>query len=546
MKGPEIMDLSKENLKNKEFWNGINVALPEYDIDKVILKTTASPSWLHVGGGNIFRAFIARINQRLLNQGLTDTGIIVCGTMDYENFERVYKPFDNLTVICDLKSDGNTGYEIIGNITEAIAANYEIEENIERLNEIAANPSLQIISFTITEKGYALRDADGNLFESAKADMEKGPSHPVTCMGFISSLLYQRYQAGRYPLALVSMDNCSHNGDKLKSSVLEIINAWKENGFVDEGFISYVNDPKQIAFPWSMIDKITPRPSDDILNKLTELGISNLKSVKTTNGVFAAPFVNAEVPEYLVIEDLFPNGRPALEKGGAIITDRDTVDKCERMKVTACLNPLHTALAIFGCLLGFTKISDEMKDDDLRTLVTKMGYNECLPVVCDPKILNPEAFLRQVLEDRFPNPFLPDTPQRIATDTSQKLPIRFGITLSTYLNDCPEKLSELKLIPLVIAGWLRYLLAVDDNGNAFELSSDPLADFFRNELKAQGITYGMTESVSGRLSGILSNETVFGTDINKTGLTPVIEGCLDALLKGPGAVRNALHKAVAN
>ena len=546
MKGPEIMDLSKENLKNKEFWNSINVALPGYDIDKVIEKTTASPSWLHVGGGNIFRAFIARINQRLLNQGLTDTGIIVCGTMDYENFERVYKPFDNLTIICDLKSDGNTGYEIIGNITEAIAANYDIKENIERLNEIAANPSLQIISFTITEKGYALRDADGNLFGSAKADMEKGPSHTVTCMGFISSLLYQRYQAGRYPLALVSMDNCSHNGDKLKSSVLEIINEWKEKGFVDEGFISYVNDPKQIAFPWSMIDKITPRPSDDILNKLTELGISNLKSVKTTNGVFAAPFVNAEVPEYLVIEDLFPNGRPALEKGGAIITDRDTVDKCERMKVTACLNPLHTALAIFGCLLGFTKISDEMKDDDLRTLVTRMGYNECLPVVCDPKILNPEAFLRQVLEDRFPNPFLPDTPQRIATDTSQKLPIRFGITLSTYLNDHPEKLPELKLIPLVIAGWLRYLLAVDDNGNAFELSSDPLADFFRNELKAQGITYGMTESVSGRLSGILANETVFGTDINKTGLTPVIEGYLDALLAGPGAVRNTLHKAVAN
>nr|MCR5287919.1 mannitol dehydrogenase family protein [Saccharofermentans sp.] len=207
---------------------------------------------------------------------------------------------------------------------------------------------------------------------------------------------------------------------------------------------------------------------------------------------------------------------------------------------------LHTALAIFGCLLGFTKISDEMKDDDLRTLVTRMGYNECLPVVCDPKILNPEAFLRQVLEDRFPNPFLPDTPQRIATDTSQKLPIRFGITLSTYLNDHPEKLTELKLIPLVIAGWLRYLLAVDDSGNAFELSSDPLADFFRNELKAQGITYGMTESVSGRLSGILANETVFGTDINKTGLTPVIEGYLDALLSGPGAVRNTLHKAVAN
>ncbi len=538
------MDLSKANLSNKEFWKSINVTLPQYDIDEVKAKTSASPKWVHVGGGNIFRAFIARINQRLINQGLEDTGIIVCGTQDYENFERVYKPFDNLTIICDLKPDGNTGYEIIGNITEAIAANYDIKENIDRLNEIASDPSLQIISFTITEKGYALRDADGKLFESAVHDMETGPSCPVTCMGFIASLLFERFKAGAYPLALVSMDNCSHNGDKLKSSVLEIIDAWVDKGFADDQFRAYVGDPSRIAFPWSMIDKITPRPSDEILNKLTSLGIDNLKSVKTTTGVFAAPFVNAEVPEYLVIEDLFPNGRPALEKGGVILTDRETVDKAERMKVTACLNPLHTSLAIFGCLLGFTKISDEMKDDDLRTLVTKMGYEECLPVVCDPKILNPGKFLKEVLEERFPNPFLPDTPQRIATDTSQKLPIRFGITINSYMTEQPSRLSELKLIPLVIAGWLRYLLAVDDNGNAFEISSDPMAGFFQNELKAQGISYQMEGSVEGKLSGILSNETVFGVDLNKTGMVPLIEQYLDALLKENGAVRKVLHSAV--
>ena len=376
------MDLSKANLKNTEFWNSINVVLPQYDIDAVKEATYKNPVWLHVGGGNIFRAFIARISQRLLNAGLADTGIVVCGTMDYENFERVYKPFDNLSIICDLKPDGNTGYEIIGNITEAVAANYDIKENVDRLNEIARNPSLQIISFTITEKGYANRDADGKLYELAKKDMENGPSHPLSCMGFIASLLYERFTAGAYPLALVSMDNCSHNGDKLKNSLLEIIDAWVELGYVGNSFRDYVNDPFQIAYPWSMIDKITPRPSEIILDKLTNLGIDNLKSVKTTTGVFAAPFVNAEVPEYLVVEDLFPNGRPPLEKGGVILTDRDTVDKAERMKVTACLNPLHTALAIFGCLLGFTKISDEMNDADLRTLVTKMGYDECLPVVC--------------------------------------------------------------------------------------------------------------------------------------------------------------------
>jgi len=540
------MDLSKANLNNVAFWDSINVTLPKYDIDSVIANTKDHPTWLHVGGGNIFRAFIARVNQRLLNRGLTDTGIVVCGTMDYENFEKIYKPFDNLTIICDLRADGNTGYEIIGNITEAIPANYDDKDSIARLNEIVTNPSLQIISFTITEKGYALRDADGNVFEQAAEDMKNGPMHPLTCMGFIATVLYERYKAGKYPIALVSMDNCSHNGDKLKSSVMEIIDSWTEKGFTDEAFKDYVNDPNLVAFPWTMIDKITPRPSDEILNQLTELGIDNLKSVKTSNGVFAAPFVNAEVPEYLVVEDLFPNGRPDLAKGGVILTDRDTVDKAERMKVTACLNPLHTALAIFGCLLGFTKISDEMNDEDLKTLVTKLGYNECLPVVCNPGILDPEKFLKEVLEERFPNSFLPDTPQRIATDTSQKLPIRYGITISSYLNEKPEKLPELKLVPLVIAGWLRYLLAVDDNGNSFEISSDPLADFFQKELAKQGIYYGMEDSVKGKLAGILSNETVFGVDINKTGLTPVIEQYLDELFEGAGAVRKVLHSAVAD
>ena len=540
------MDLSKANLSQTEFWNSINVKLPEYDIDKVIENTAANPTWLHVGGGNIFRAFIARVNQRLLNKGLADTGIIVCGTQDYENFEKIYKPFDNLSIICDLRPDGNTGYEIIGNITEAIPANYDNPVRIKRLNEIVTSPSLQIISFTITEKGYALRDADGNLYEAAARDMENGPSHPSTCMGFIASVLYERYKAGGYPLALVSMDNCSHNGDILRASIMEIIDAWTAKGFVDISFRNYAGDPSRIAFPWSMIDKITPRPSDEILNKLTALGIDNLKSVKTSTGVFAAPFVNAEVPEYLVIEDLFPNGRPALEEGGVNITDRDTVDKAERMKVTACLNPLHTSLAVFGCLLGFTKISTEMNDPDLKALVTKMGYNECLPVVCDPKILDPNEFLNEVLTERFPNPFLPDTPQRIATDTSQKLPIRFGITIRSYMTERPEALSSLKLIPLVIAGWLRYLLAADDTGNPFEISPDPMAGLFQNELRNSGISLGMNESVSGKLSKILSNETVFGVDLNKTGLVPVIESYLDSMIRKPGDVRRTLHSAVAD
>ena len=96
------------------------------------------------------------------------------------------------------------------------------------------------------------------------------------------------------------------------------------------------------------------------------------------------------------------------------------------MKVCTCLNPLHTALAIYGCLLGYTLIADEMKNPLLKKMVEMIGYREGLPVVVDPGILDPGQFIDEVVTKRIPNPFMPDTPQRIATDTSQKLPIRFG------------------------------------------------------------------------------------------------------------------------
>ena len=113
----------------------------------------------------------------------------------------------------------------------------------------------------------------------------------------------------------------------------------------------------------------------------------------TSGGTHSAPFVNAEKCEYLVIEDWFPNGRPALERGGVYFTTREIVDQVERMKVCTCLNPLHTALAIFGCLLGYSLISEEMKNPVLRKLVERIGYDEGLPVVVNPGIITPRSLL---------------------------------------------------------------------------------------------------------------------------------------------------------
>ena len=103
--------------------------------------------------------------------------------------------------------------------------------------------------------------------------------------------------------------------DVYKRQVLTMTEEWKKAGFVDDGFVSYVSDEKVVAFPWTMIDKITPRPSEQIAADLEKLGVESMQPVITSKKTYIAPFVNAEKPQYLVIEDSFPNGRPALEKG---------------------------------------------------------------------------------------------------------------------------------------------------------------------------------------------------------------------------------------
>ncbi len=153
-----------------------------------------------------------------------------------------------------------------------------------------------------------------------------------------------------------------------------------DTGLVEAHFLDYLQDKATVSFPWSMIDKITPRPDAQVQELLRADGFDDNETIITSRNTYTAPLVNAEEAEYLVIEKDFPNGCPPLDLGGVMFTDRETVDNVERMKVCTCLNPLHTALAIHGCLLDYTLISAEMKDDDLRNLVTQMGYLKAMPV----------------------------------------------------------------------------------------------------------------------------------------------------------------------
>ena len=537
------MKLTRAGIKDRAVWEKAGITLPGYDVEAVSEKAKKEPVWVHFGIGNIFRVFIGGIADGLLEEGFMDRGITCVETFDYDVVDKIYQPYDNLGLNVILHGNGTREYKVIGSLAEAVKAQASDPEQWKRLKEIFASSSLQLVSFTITEKGYALHRADGTWLPYVAADIQNGPEKATGAMAVLVAMLYVRYQVGKYPLALVSMDNCSQNGAKLRESVLTMAEEWKKAGYVDEGFVSYVSDEDTVAFPWTMIDKITPRPSERIADDLEKAGVEHMQPVITGKQTYIAPFVNAEKPQYLVIEDHFPNGRPALEKGfGVYMTDRNTVNLSERMKVTVCLNPVHSATGPLGVVLGYDLFAHMLNtNEDMMKMARMVAYDEGLPVVPNPGILSPQAFVDELFNDRFPNEYLGDTNLRLAVDVSQMVGIRFGETVKAYVEKYGDA-SRLTAIPLGIAGWLRYLLAVDDAGNHYELAPDPMKEELTEQLK--DIVVGHPETFKDQLKPILSNERLFFTDLYKDGVGEKIETMFREMIAGPGAVKATIHKYV--
>ena len=310
------MKLTLEGLKDTAAWAQAGVTLPSYDVTALAENTKKSPRWVHFGIGNIFRIFLGSIADTLIEKGELDKGITCVETFDFDVVDKIYKPYDNLVLGVTLKADGNTEKRVIGSLTEAIKAQSAVPEEWNRLKEIFTNPDFQMATFTITEKGYALKNADGQYFPFVQADIDNGPEKPGAAMAIVTALLFERFKAGQYPVAIVSCDNCSHNGEKLMSSIVTMAEEWENKGFVPAAFVEYLKDENKVGFPWSMIDKITPRPAESVEKELEALGIEDMAPVITSKHTYIAPFVNAEGPQYLVIEDKFPNGRPKLEDAG--------------------------------------------------------------------------------------------------------------------------------------------------------------------------------------------------------------------------------------
>jgi fructuronate reductase len=484
------MKLNRESIKTPDVWPD-GYRLPAFDVETVTARTAEEPVWLHFGAGNIFKIFPALAQQDLIERGLADSGILVCECYDGEIIPASFTPYDNLSLGVTLFADGHTEKRVIASITDTVAP--------ERLDAVFAKPSLQLVTFTRTEKGYnAANDTIKKAAEGLRA----------------------RFNAGGVPLALVSMDNCSRNGEKLHAAVVGALTEAKASSQL----LDYVNS--RVSFPWSMIDKITPRPSEKVAALLSADGFEDTLITETAKHTFVAPFVNAESCQYLVLEDDFPNGRPPFfEETGIFMTGRETVEKAEQMKVGCCLNPLHTILGTAGMLLGKPTIASCMEDARLVNFI-RAASEEAMPVVTDPGVLNPRRFLEEVLTERFPNPFIPDTPARIVADNSQKIYMRFGVPMKAR-TERGLGIDGLKAFPVFCALWCRYLQGTDDNMQPMKLSQDPRLAELTAHAEAK------------RLRPILSDASIFGVDLYEAGLGETIEALFNSL-QANGAVDKIL------
>lgn len=272
--------------------------------------------WLHFGGGNLYRAFHAEVAQTLIDQQALTKGIVVCETFDEQVIDQVYAPYENDILEVVMHEGGRLEKKLLQSTAASYYCHPSRAASYEQIRKVFQEPSLQLVTVTITEKGYGLKDSQGKFLPVVQADLAAGPHQVNHTMSILASFLWDRFQSGALPIAMVSTDNFSQNGLRFQMAIVTIAKEWQKLGHVSEAFVRYLENNAQVTFPWSMIDRITPNPSTAVAEELAAAGIQQLPVTHTDKGTNIAPFANTEATHYLVIEDDFPNGRPNLDKAG--------------------------------------------------------------------------------------------------------------------------------------------------------------------------------------------------------------------------------------
>ncbi|EMM5415928.1 mannitol dehydrogenase family protein [Citrobacter amalonaticus] len=461
--------------------------LPGYDRNRLI------PRIVHLGFGAFHRAHQGVYTDILAAEHNSDWGYCEVNLIGGEQQIADLKQQDNLYTVAEMSADAWTA-RVVGVVKKALHAQVD---GLESVLAAMCEPQVAIVSLTITEKGYCHSPATGQLMldhPMIAADLQN-PHQPKSAPGVVVEALARRKAAGLAAFTVMSCDNMPENGHVMRNVVTAYARA------VDAELAAWIE--QHVTFPSTMVDRIVPAVTADTLDK-----IENLTGVRDPAGVACEPF------RQWVIEDNFVAGRPQWEKAGAeLVSD---VIPFEEMKLRM-LNGSHSFLAYLGYLAGYQHINDCMGDENYRVAARALMLNEQAPTL---KVQGVDLTrYADLLIERYSNPALRHRTWQIAMDGSQKLPQRMLDSVRWHL----AHNSRFDLLALGVAGWMRYVGGVDEQGNAIEVN-DPLLPVIQQAV--QNIAEG-----ESRVEALLAIEAIFGNELPQVALfTQAVKEAYQTLL----------------
>lgn len=463
------------------------VQRPSYD------RSQVARAIVHLGVGAFHRAHQAMYTEAVLASGDLAWGIVGAGIVS-SAMKTALQPQDGLYTLAAMGSDGDQ-LQVIGAILEVLGG----EDDDGQLLNIMRAPSTRIVSLTVTEKGYYLDPATGDLqlqLPAIQADLAN-PATPKTILGLIVRALQHRRAAGIAPFTVLSCDNLPSNGKRAKAAVVAFAQA------VDGELADWIS--REVTFPCTMVDRITPATTDtDRDNVSAKIGMTD-----------AWPVVTEAFSQW-VIEDNFTMGRPDWTIGGAVFSDE--IESWENMKLR-CLNGTHSTLAYLGQLTGRETVADAMQLPLITDILDAL-WLEIREVLVAPQGVDTAQYV-QSLKQRYTNPAIKHRTAQIAMDGSQKLPQRL---LSTLRERMAAGLPSPTLAS-AIAAWMHF--AVKTAHTPGDKLNDPLSDDILLQAK---ISLQPNEIVRN----LLSIQKIFGTDlIDHAGFVAELQAGFIDLAKNP-------------
>jgi D-arabinitol 4-dehydrogenase len=387
---------------------------------------------LHLGLGSFHRAHQAVYLQRLYDRG--DRRWSIAGGNLRPDMAPLIDALRAQRGAYTLETISPAGERRYGRIT-AIRDVVPYEPSMAGLLAHGAAPSTRIVSFTVTEAGYYL-DAHDRLdvqCPDLANDLERAQRGEAgqTIYGAISAILRARRHTGGTPVTLLNCDNLRHNGDRFRSGLLQFIDALGDAGLRD-WFESCTTCPN------AMVDRITPRPSPDVRER-----------VKAATGVDDPVALMAESFIQWVIEERFCNGRPAWETVGVEMVE--SVVPYEEAKIRL-LNATHSGIAWAGTLVGYEYIHQGIRDAAIRRIAADYATDDAIPAL-QPSPLDLAAY-RDVVLERFGNPAIRDTNQRVAMDGFSKIPGFITPTIRERLAR-GESIESVAMLPALFLAFLQ-------------------------------------------------------------------------------------------